>query len=187
MVRHVPAAATRIAHRAAAEGRRLAAYNRYANAIEALSKLTANKGNIREYRSAGRTYAVYGLPRHSNSAKYNLIRRRLIPVLNNNLNLSTRYNLVMPHLPVRRPTSQYGHLANTFKSENAINQALNRYYQAHVVPELIREIGNRTPAVRTAAGRLLSGARAHTQRRANLRDYHIFLQGLYKVKQRNKK
>lgn len=186
MTRNVPAAATRVAHRAAAEGRRLVAYNRYKNAINALSTLRVNQGNIREYRSGGRTYRVYGIPQRSNNPKYTSIRRRIRPVLNNNLNMSTRYNLVMPHLPARIPGGRHGHLANTFKSENAINQALNRYYNTHVAPELIREIGNRTPGVRSAAGRLLTGARQHTQRKANLRDYHIFLEGLYKAKQRNR-
>ena len=179
MTRVVPNAATRVAVRAVANGRRMNEYNKYKNAINALSRLRANLGH-RTYRVGRATYPVYAMSSTTNNKNIANIRRKVQRVLNQPIN-SAEYNLVVPGLPVRTPNGRR-HLGNTFKSENAINRALNRYYEAHVVPELLREINRRTPSLRNAAAKFVAGTRAHKQRRENLQNYHIFLQGLYKIK-----
>lgn len=182
MTRTIPNAANRVAARAAASGRRMTEYNKYKNAINALSRLRANLGQ-RTYTAGRITYPVYAMSPTTNNRSIANIRRKVQRVLNQPIN-SAVYNIVVPGVPTRTQNGR-PHLGNTYKSENAINRALNRYYTQHVVPELLNEISRRTPGLRNAAAKFVAGSRAHKQRKANLKNYHIFLEGLYKIRHRN--
>jgi hypothetical protein len=68
-----------------------------------------------------------------------------------------------------------------WKNKSVVNNALKKYFNTHVIPELIHAS---SPSLKNVAKKRLEVTRERIQRRKNVKNYTTYLEGLFTIRRK---